>query len=333
VIVAPPLTECPRLGIVPGSVNGESVGIGSRGGWTGGQYSLVRACAGAALAARFAAHAVGSGGSELVLHMTGAFASVLLAVGFHERTAAYVLAPTLIAAGFAGGEGAPGQVHWLALAVLLHLSTPEAPYGSLDARGRVDPGGGWRMGRGTIVAARLSLLGVLATFAFSRSEPYLALVWFAALSFDPRWIAPLPAAGPEHLFYDGTCGLCHRFVRFVLAETELGEGEAGAEIRFAPLQGRTFESIVGAGARATLPDSVVVRTADGGVLVRSQASRHVLARLGGLWRALSALLAVVPRGVADAVYDGIARVRHRLFRRPSEACPLLPPRLARRFDP
>ena len=194
------------------------------------------------------------------------------------------------------------------------------------------------MGRGTILAARLALLGVLATFAFSRSEPYLALIWFAALSFDPRWIRPLPAAGPEHLFYDGTCGLCHRFVRFVLAESELAEGDAGPEtggtgIRFAPLQGRTFESIVGAGARAALPDSVVVRTADGRVLVRSLASRHVLARLGGLWRALSALLGLVPRGAADAVYDGIARVRHRLFRRPSEACPLLPPRLARRFDP
>jgi hypothetical protein len=188
-------------------------------GWTGAQSSVVRACAGAALAARFVEHAVPSRGSELVLHVTGALWSLLFAAGLRERAASYALAPTLIAAGFAGGEGAPGQVHWLALGVLLHLSMPEAPYGSLDARGRVDPGGGWRMPDGTLLAARLALLGVLATFAFSRSDPYLACAWFAALSFDPRWIAPKTVGAPDHVFYDGTCALCHGFVRFVLAES------------------------------------------------------------------------------------------------------------------
>jgi len=40
---------------------------------------------------------------------------------------------------------------------------------------------------------------------------------------------------------------------------------------------------------------------------------------------------VVPRFLRDGVYDGIARVRHKLFAKPSEACPLMPEELRRRF--
>jgi predicted DCC family thiol-disulfide oxidoreductase YuxK len=33
----------------------------------------------------------------------------------------------------------------------------------------------------------------------------------------------------------------------------------------------------------------------------------------------------------DAIYDRIARRRHRLFAAPTEACPLIPPALRSRF--
>ena len=41
---------------------------------------------------------------------------------------------------------------------------------------------------------------------------------------------------------------------------------------------------------------------------------------------------VVPRGVADRAYDLLARMRSRLFRRPSGVCPVLAPALRARFD-
>jgi predicted DCC family thiol-disulfide oxidoreductase YuxK len=56
-------------------------------------------------------------------------------------------------------------------------------------------------------------------------------------------------------------------------------------------------------------------------------------RLGGLWRALAAALALVPRPLADFAYDGVAALRHRLFARPRDACPLAPAALSERFDP
>jgi len=76
-----------------------------------------------------------------------------------------------------------------------------------------------------------------------------------------------------------------------------------------------------------------VRTSDGRLLVRSRATRHVLARLGGPWRALGALLGVVPRPLAAGAYDRVASVRKSLFAKPATACPLVPRELAGRFEP
>jgi predicted DCC family thiol-disulfide oxidoreductase YuxK len=139
---------------------------------------------------------------------------------------------------------------------------------------------------------------------------------------------PSPAPTTELLFYDGHCGLCHRAVKFVLKHDR-----SGAAFRFAPLQGDTFQSRVRPEKRATLPDSVVVLTSDGQLLVRSNAFLHILRRLGGGWKLLAALLRVIPRPLRDAVYNIVARTRYRIFGRQDDLCPIVPPDLRARFDP
>lgn len=104
-------------------------------------------------------------------------------------------------------------------------------------------------------------------------------------------------------------------------------------LRFAPLGGPTFLGLVPEAERARLPDSLVVRTEDGRLLTRSAAVVHLLKRLGGPWRVIGTLGACVPRPLLDWTYDGIARVRHRLFAKPDEACPVVPRDLRARFDP
>src|SRR5690349_18675216 len=101
------------------------------------------------------------------------------------------------------------------------------------------------------------------------------------------------AAGREIVFYDGHCGMCHGLVRFVIAR------DRARTFVFAPLQGETFAATVSESERATLPDSMVVRTADGRLLVRSSGVLHVLDALGGGWRVLAALLRPVPRRILD----------------------------------
>ena len=139
--------------------------------------------------------------------------------------------------------------------------------------------------------------------------------------------APPPAAAVDHVFYDGECGFCHGSVRFLAAH------DRGGAFRFAPLGGPTFEALVPPGRRAGLPDSLVVHTADGRLLVQSEAVRHTLRRLGGGFRWLAALLALVPRPLLDAAYAAFARNRRRWFPRPQDACPIPSGRLRARLDP
>jgi predicted DCC family thiol-disulfide oxidoreductase YuxK len=55
-------------------------------------------------------------------------------------------------------------------------------------------------------------------------------------------------------------------------------------------------------------------------------------RLGGFWRVLAIIATAVPGNLQDAAYDTVARLRHRLFARPKDACPLLPAHLRGRFS-
>jgi predicted DCC family thiol-disulfide oxidoreductase YuxK len=130
------------------------------------------------------------------------------------------------------------------------------------------------------------------------------------------------------LFYDGHCGLCHGAVKFVLKRDRTGRA-----FRFAPLQGSTFDASVPAERRANLPDSIIVLTNDGSLLARSDAVLHILRRLGGGWKYLAIVFAVIPRIVRDAAYNFIARIRYGVFGKRDDLCPIMPPDLRARFDP
>jgi predicted DCC family thiol-disulfide oxidoreductase YuxK len=172
----------------------------------------------------------------------------------------------------------------------------------------------------------LALEGALCA-ASGDWAPLPAVVFVGLFAFDPAWVKPTPPAARERLYYDGTCGLCHRAVRFLLAEDP-----SGRAFRFAPLDSETFRGLGGHLPRP-LPDSLILETADGAFLMRSAAVLRALARLGGLWRLLAAAGGLIPTPLRDAAYDAVARVRYRLFARPAEACPVTPPHLRARFDP
>jgi predicted DCC family thiol-disulfide oxidoreductase YuxK len=104
-------------------------------------------------------------------------------------------------------------------------------------------------------------------------------------------------------------------------------------LRFAPLGGETFRSLVPERERGALPDSLVLRAPDGRLQVRSRAVLGSLRLAGGPWPSVAAALGLVPRPLADRLYDDVARLRHRLFRRPAAACPAVPPHLRARLLP
>jgi predicted DCC family thiol-disulfide oxidoreductase YuxK len=131
------------------------------------------------------------------------------------------------------------------------------------------------------------------------------------------------------IFYDGTCGLCHGFVVFLLKR----DTKEGGTFRFAPLHGETFEKEVPPEKRAGLPDSVVVVDPEGNILVKSDAALFALEHLGGSWPGWAKLFRLKPRWLRDALYDLVARTRRIFFRRPPDVCPVVPAHLRGRFDP
>lgn len=141
----------------------------------------------------------------------------------------------------------------------------------------------------------------------------------------PNVINPSSAIAPELLFYDGSCGLCHRLVLFVVRHDPLG-----SLFRFAPIGGATWREVI-EGKTSGLPDSLVLRTLDGRTLLRSDAVLHIGERLGRGWRVAARFAGLLPRWLLDIGYDGVARLRKHLFAPPPGVCPILPAELRSRF--
>lgn len=146
------------------------------------------------------------------------------------------------------------------------------------------------------------------------------------------------------LFFDGVCGLCNRFVDFML------KADSRNRFLYAPLQGETARSLLGmdgevgsgvagdhqandtppGGPQAGSPQSFVYLEKDA-FYEQSNAVLLALIRLGGAWR-LIAVLYVFPRPLRDFVYRIVARNRYRWFGR-RDACRLPTPEERDRFLP
>jgi predicted DCC family thiol-disulfide oxidoreductase YuxK len=132
------------------------------------------------------------------------------------------------------------------------------------------------------------------------------------------------------LLYDGTCGFCARSVRFVLRHDRRRR-----TLRFATLQGAHGESARRLHPELAGTDSVIwyqpgAVAGDERYYVRSDATLRVLDYLGGGWSILAALGRIIPRAIRDAIYDLVARHRHRLVR-DGESCVLPSPEERARF--
>jgi predicted DCC family thiol-disulfide oxidoreductase YuxK len=131
----------------------------------------------------------------------------------------------------------------------------------------------------------------------------------------PRAAAAGTAGVETLLFYDGSCGICNRWVAFLLGR------RIPADLRFATLQGERYAALKSRHPCLGGIDSLVVhRRAGGGedVLVRSEAVFWLLARLPG-WPRLSLPFNLIPMALLDVGYRTVAALRHR-FNRGRAAC-------------
>lgn len=110
---------------------------------------------------------------------------------------------------------------------------------------------------------------------------------------------------PKHIiFFDGSCGLCHRSVRFIINydKKEL--------FHFSPLESQFSKS-------ALIDTDSSIDTfylkSDGVLYQKSEAWIRSLFLLGGAWKLASITLNKVPRTILDKGYDFIAKYRKQIF--------------------
>ena len=127
------------------------------------------------------------------------------------------------------------------------------------------------------------------------------------------------------VLYDGTCGLCHKSVKFILRH------EADHDLVFAPLQGTT-----GAPLRTKHPETAenidtVVLVENGRARLRSKAFMYLSHHLRSPWR-WGYAFRWFPALLSDLGYRFIAAIRYRIWGR-ADACELPSPEHRVRFLP
>jgi predicted DCC family thiol-disulfide oxidoreductase YuxK len=137
---------------------------------------------------------------------------------------------------------------------------------------------------------------------------------------------PAAAVAPRPVvLYDGTCGLCHASVRWILRH------ERDHELQFAPLQGATAAALrVRFPAIPTAISSVVLVDGERARL-RSKAFLHLARHLRAPWRWAYGVR-WLPGFVLDLGYRAIAAVRHRIWGSVDD-CALPSPEQRERFLP
>lgn len=123
---------------------------------------------------------------------------------------------------------------------------------------------------------------------------------------------PFESSEPQAvLLFDGGCALCRASVRFVLAH------ERATTLCFASLDGPWGTALAERHPWIQCVDSVMWVEhlgAENGetILIKSDAVLRIARYLGGPWR-MAVLARLVPRRIRDAVYDLVARHRHRIW--------------------
>ena len=124
------------------------------------------------------------------------------------------------------------------------------------------------------------------------------------------------------IFFDGVCGLCDRFVTWVLKR------DRRRIFFFSPLQGQTASRSLGIPYSEELLKTIVLKE-DSILYYRSDAVFKILWQLGGIWK-IVALLRYLPKGIRDWGYNMVSGHRYQWFGR-SETCRLPRPEEKDRF--
>jgi predicted DCC family thiol-disulfide oxidoreductase YuxK len=116
------------------------------------------------------------------------------------------------------------------------------------------------------------------------------------------------------VFYDGVCGLCNRFVKWVARWDDRGL------VKFAPIQGQTAQDIPEI-QQMGKPEEWSIYFAEGSQLYKKSEAVLRICLVIPLFADFAKVLLAIPSSVRDLVYEAIARKRYLIFGK-AAACEL-----------
>jgi len=119
---------------------------------------------------------------------------------------------------------------------------------------------------------------------------------------------------PKHIiFFDGSCGLCHRSVQFILSN------DRNEIFHFSPLNSEfSKKELISTDSSV---DTFYIKS-DGVLYQKSEAWVKTLYLLGGVWLLIATVMSKLPKALLDSCYDFIAKHRSKIWGR-KENCDLL----------
>lgn len=105
------------------------------------------------------------------------------------------------------------------------------------------------------------------------------------------------------VFFDGVCGLCNKFVDFVIRY------DRSKKILFSPLQGKLAQTQI---RNLTVNVDSVILYSNGNLYQKSTAAIRILSLMGGIWKCCILLL-IIPPFIRNYIYDRVAKNRYKWF--------------------
>lgn len=105
------------------------------------------------------------------------------------------------------------------------------------------------------------------------------------------------------VFFDGVCGLCNKFVDFVICH------DKNEQIFFAPLQGKLAQTQI---KNLTVDVDYVILYSNGNLYQKSTAAIRILSLMGGIWKCCILFL-IIPPFIRNYIYDWVAKNRYKWF--------------------
>ena len=125
------------------------------------------------------------------------------------------------------------------------------------------------------------------------------------------------------VIFDGYCNFCSRSVLFIIKRDRKGH------FRFAASQTREGKKVIERYRIGELAQQSLLLIEDGNVYRKSTAALRIARRLQHGWR-LCYVFMIIPRGLRDLLYEGIARNRYKVFGK-RDLCFIPEPAIRERF--